>query len=83
MPNNEMRAVAHRCARISRRADIMGAWDGEMKLEKIKRAVASRLPRTWNSRRVEEYGTKVEAIVTAAWKIFGQVGFTFLNSPLL
>ena len=73
MPHHEMRQAVHRCANTSRRADITAAWRDTTKLEKMKSSVTSRLPKTWAPRRVEEYATKLEALITAAWKIFGQV----------
>lgn len=73
MPHHEMRSVVHRCANSSRRTDIASMSHENTRLEKLKAAVISRLPQSWAPKRVEEYGTKVEAIVTAAWKIFGQV----------
>lgn len=73
MPHHEMRQTVHRCANSSRRADITAPWQETSRLGKMMDSLTSRLPQAWAPRRVEEYGTKVEALVTAAWKIFGQV----------
>ena len=84
MPHHEMRQIVHRCANTSKRADIRAPWHGSSsRLQKMKSSVISRLPQTWAPRRVEEYATKVEALITAAWKIFGQVSaepFTTFSS---
>lgn len=73
MPHHDVRSVAHRCANSSRRTDMAAKWSGITRLEKLRAAVSSRLPETWPPKRVEEYGAKVEAIISAAWSIFGQV----------
>ena len=72
MPHHEMRTAVHRCASTTRRADILGAWSGKSKLEKLKSSVKLQLPKTWSPKKVEEYATKVEAMVRAAWSIFSQ-----------
>ena len=59
---------------------MLGTSFGTTRLDKLLHAVTSRLPRTWSPRKVEEYVLKVEAITTAAWKVFGQVCCTKLTN---
>lgn len=73
MPQNEMRKVSQRCASSSRRVDIQATWrEGVTNLEKLKASISARLPEHWPDKKVEEYLMKADAVVSAAWKFFGQ-----------
>ncbi len=45
----------------------------QVRLEKLKQSIATRLPGGWAPRKVDDFLGKIDAAITTAWRIFGQV----------
>lgn len=69
-----MRVVAQRCAATSRRADLLGPWPGGgTTLQKLQASLEALLPAGWPQKRTQDFLALADAIVAAAWKVFGKV----------